>query len=209
MRAIIPCCGFGTRVNMLPNESKEMLPDPDMFDSPSRVHIIDYSISFCKQHYLLPHIISRPEKVGLNEYIKYHTEGVSLQMHTPVGEWPLTVLASKDFWEEDNLLILPDTRFSYPHQAIQQMKHSLDMGCQAVIFTHEVKDPDKWGIIKDYTIHEKPTKFTSPQTAWGLIAFKKDYGEILFDSMARKEPFSLTDTAFIKLSHFEDITRKK
>ncbi len=196
--AIIPCAGFGTRMGMLPSEAKEMLPDP----SYGHKHIIDYSIDICNQYNLEPIFISRKEKKSLNDYLR--SQGKTVLIIETKGEWQNSVLMSKDYWHENNILLLPDTRFS-PQNVINDIQKSLKLGNNACLGLHEVPDPPNWGIIANYTIIEKPFGMGGPQNAWGLIGFKGSYGEELFSKMGTK----LTNVGFTFLDYFVDITRKK
>lgn len=196
--AIIPCAGLGTRMGMLPHEAKEMLPDKAY----NYTHMIDYPIDICNQYNLDPLFISREEKTTLNDYL--YSKGKNVLIIKPEGEWNSTVLASKDHWRENNILLLPDTRF-FPQSTIENIQTSLELGNQAVLALHEVKDPKNWGVVQSYKIIEKPKDLEGPQMAWGLIGFKKSYGEQLFQIDGKK----LENTGFTFLEFFEDISRKR
>lgn len=202
MLCIIPASGFGTRMGMQIHESKEMLPD--------RVHgykyIIDYALYFCKINNLEPLVITRKEKTTLIDYLKEKQVKYILYQPKLKEEWYKTVLASKDQWQEENLLLLPDTRFG-PLFFPKDMENSLKLGNKAVFALHSVDNSSKWGIIKDNKLYEKPKKLEGKQWAWGLIAFKKNYGKFLFKYM--KNIIKLKETGFIYLNSFEDITRGK
>lgn len=204
MRAIIPCSGFGTRMNMKPNESKEMLEDK-IFDCK---HIIDYSLKQCKFFNLNPLVITRKDKKDLIKYLKQNKIEYMIYEPKPEEEWYHSVLASKDHWEENNLLILPDTRFNSIF-CIEDIERGLKLGNNAVMALHEVADPSKWGIIlnRGYTLLEKPKNFKGDKFwAWGLIGFKHTYGQELFSSVKCLE---LTNVGFVYLKSFQDITRGK
>lgn len=198
MRAIIPAAGFGKRMNMNPNESKEMLPD-------GLGHIIDYSLNLCDEYGLTPLIITRKEKVDLYDYIFNETQH-ELMTIVPYGEWPDTILTSQDKWHDHNILILPDTRFR-PTNVIQLIKNDLENGAMASIALHSVDNASKWCIVQDYDIIEKPQ---SKANGWamGLIGFHKNEGYRLFKSLTtRGRPYRLIDTSFQYLDSFQDITR--
>lgn len=198
-KAIIPCAGYGTRLNMGPNESKEML-----WDTRNAMYLIDYSLILCEKYDLDPLVITRSEKKDLIDYCT--KDNVEVLIIEPEGEWPSTILASKELWAEDNVLILPDTRFT-PESILYGIKDALSMNNKAVIALHRVSDVSKWGSIENYHITEK-SKDTYMGHAWGLIGFKQDYGEELFTAMmTRDKPFKLKDTGFLFLRSFDDITR--
>lgn len=165
--------------------------------------IIEYSLNLCKTYNLEPFIITRPEKQDLINYLNTHQ--IKYMLYNPDGkEWNETVLACKDQWDENNLLILPDTRFKSP-EVIKDMQRSLEMGNEAVIALHEVPDPSKWGIITpEYELLEKPAHLTGNQKAWGLISFKNTYGQELFSNV---KYIKLKNTGFVFLEEFKDITR--
>lgn len=198
MRAIIPCAGFGTRMSMAKNKSKEMLPDPQN----KRKFIIDYSLHLCKVFNMEPLVITREDKQDLRQHL--YNQQVEFIDITPRGEWYKTVLKSKEYWSEDNILILPDTRFN-SIGVIDQIQQGLVLGNNAVFAMHKVSDPQNWGIIKDYRLWEKPIGLTNEQ-AWGIIGFKKEYGEELFDNMSGPG-FELNNVGFVYLKSFKDITR--
>ncbi len=200
MKCIIPCCGYGTRLGMKPNESKEMLEDNIFgFD-----HIIDYALRKCSDNHLEPLVITRPEKTDLIEYIESRQINYILHSPAPGEEWNKTVLASKDYWQETNILMLPDTRWQGLN--FKDMKNGLSVGNNAVMALHEVPNPSKWGVVKDYILMEKPKDLADKQWAWGLIAFKNTYGQRLFNNV---EYLELQRVGFTYLDYFEDITREK
>lgn len=207
MRAIIPCAGYGTRMNMLPNKSKEMLLDKEDWGIGNKGKpLIQYALTICKMFNLEPIVITRKEKTDLRQYLfDNQVEFIDIEVE---GEWPQTILKSKDHWNMDNILILPDTRFS-SLRCIEDIQKGLKLGNNAVMALHEVPDPNKWGIVEDYLLFEK-SKFiyTENQWAWGLIGFKGYYGVELFSNM-RDNGFELKDVGFTYLNDFQDITRKR
>lgn len=198
MLAIIPAAGFGTRMGMRPDQSKELLPL-----GAGGGPLIQDILWQCEIYNLNPLVITRKEKKDLIEYCE--KPNVHVHIIRPKGEWYDTVLASKRYWEEDNILILPDTRFS-PATAIYDIEKSLELGSKAVFALHKVSDGSKWGTIKDYSLFEKYPNSTNAW-AWGVIGFKKDYGEELFNSMREKKPLKLKDSSFLILDDFQDVTR--
>lgn len=197
-KCILPCAGYGTRMFMNPNESKEMLDDTT--GNP----VIKYSLDLCKYYGFEPLVITRKEKTDL---IKYCTDNqVQTLIIEPKGEWPNTILASEHLWEENNIMILPDTRFN-PTHILYQMDQSLKLGNKAVIALHEVSDSEKWCIVDDYQLIEKPN-WSEDATAMGLIGFKKSEGKYLFETISkRNRPCNLVDAGFVFLDDFKDISR--
>lgn len=198
IKAIIPCAGFGKRMGMKKTQSKEMLPDT-LFGFN---HIIDYSLLICELFDLEPLIISRKEKKDLNSYLKKKKVKFILVDHK--NEWSESVLSSQNEWAKNNILILPDTRFT-PYSIIDNIKKGLELGNNAVFAMHKVNDPQNWGIIDNYYLIEKP-KIIGPKNSWGLIGFNKYYGTEIFSS---RKPLQLRDCGFIYLNNFQDITRIK
>lgn len=203
MKAIIPCCGYGTRMGMKPNESKELLPDVvNGFKA-----IIDFAIQQCRFFRLDPLVITRKAKKDLIKYCKENR--IEYMIHEPKDgdEWNKTVLASQDHWDEENILILPDTRFGSVF-CIEDIERGLKLGNNAVMAVHEVRDPSKWGVIRGNTLFEKPKQFPedNKEWAWGLIGFKDTYGQELFSDV---ECLELKNVGFVYLKSFEDITRGK
>lgn len=206
-RVIIPCAGYGTRMGMKPNESKEML-----------IHngfpIIDYALDLCKECDCEPVLIIRPEKTDLIRHLDLNHGRVRRHIYTPTGEFPQTMLDSKEHWGLNNILLLPDTRFTPAQKTIYEMSH--DFYKSDLIFAlHHVTDPSNWGVIRRNpktreidSICEKPSDITGSHEAWGLIGFNKYVGVDLFTKMLTKDVFHpIKNTAWIRLSSFEDITR--
>ncbi len=134
---IIPCAGYGTRMNMPIGQSKELLLDK------AGNHLIEFYLNHCPHFNITPLVITRKEKTDLIAYCESnHIETLIIE---PKGEWNDTVLASSLLWDEDNILVLPDTRFNSPRTAISDIKKGLELGNQAVIGLHKVDDVSKWG----------------------------------------------------------------
>lgn len=196
MRCIIPAAGYGTRVNMKPDESKEMLPDPENPGQP----MIQYCLDICKTFQMDPIVVTREHKKDLIAYLD--AEQVEFQTIKPSPEWNSTVLATQVHWYENNMLILPDTRFG-SFKCIEDIQRGLEVGNNAVMALHEVSDPSKWGIVHNYFVMEKPL-MTGNRMAWGLIGFKKSYGQELFSEIQYLE---LQNVGFTYLNYFKDLTR--
>lgn len=195
MRAIIPCAGFGTRMGMKPNESKEML-----FLNNEDTPCIDYALKQCAANGLSPLVVTRPEKKDLIAYCE--ELGVKLMLLNPKREWADTVLASRPYWDEDNVLLLPDTRWENP----RSVHKIVETNC-FTIGTHFVMDPQNWGIYEGGAIIEKP-KETHSNIAWGIIKFEYAEGIKFFTEIADNK-YSLlpkNHTQF-NLGRFQDLTR--
>lgn len=197
-KCIIPCAGRGTRMGLKPHEAKELLPDPKT-DKP----LIEYSLELCKTYNLDPFVITNSEKKSFNKYlIKNEIPHLIVETTT---EWTDSVLQSKGYWNEHNILLLPDTRFS-PESVLKDIEVSMLLGCKSVLALHKVPDSHNWGIVKDYGLFEKPKFLDATQEyyAWGVLGFHIDVGQNLFRSM---EYTHLNDTGFFFLKSFKDLTR--
>lgn len=195
MRVIIPCAGYGTRMGMDPNKSKELLLDD------TGKPIIEWCLNlFSRSQYLL---IIREGKQDLIDYcIK---NGLLFIVVPPTKEWPDTILQSADYWDTRNLLLLPDTRFE-PSFNAKLVPYSL-MHNKLVLGIHEVDNISKWGAVKGNSLAEKPDDI-SPGEAWGFIGFKEEVGRELFSNfLAKGQWMSYNGIYKIKLDSFKDITR--
>lgn len=197
MRAIIPCAGFGTRMNMPKNKSKELM----LYRGRP---IIEYTLEICSIYKLKPLVITRGEKTDLIKYCdKNDIDCLEIK---PEGEWADTVIKSQMFWREHNVLMLPDTVWS-PISAIEQIKFNLQMGVGLCFGMHSVDDVSKWGSINDQYLYEKRNQ-TSPGYAWGVIGFTQSHGRRLFKHLANSTwPFCIDRAAYVKLDSFKDVTR--
>jgi dTDP-glucose pyrophosphorylase len=211
-RAIIPAAGFGTRMNMPVNQSKELLSDPGDEGRP----MIEKHIRQARAHNYEPLVITRPEKQDLIDYlVKY---AVPLMLHTPESgsEWPDTILASKPYWGERNVLILPDTVYK-PFDIVWDLDLMLDLHDLAFA-VHTPPDPQNWGVLDDnkvlceYRLCEKPTNFPPAPglKAWGLIAWSdNDVAQKVFEGFKNRHLWfdCPADADIIHLEEFKDITR--
>lgn len=202
MRMIIPCAGFGTRMSMNPNQSKELL----LYQGKP---LIENALQLAQIFNIKPLVITRIEKQDLIQYCAEND--IETQIIDVRGEWADTILQSKPWWEEDNILVLPDTVFDPAHDTIYDILEGLELGNNAVIALHDVKDVSQWGYVTNYTITEKPqfiTRGIVSGNAWGVIGFKKTYGEELFSAMTkRNNALQLKNVGFTYLEGFRDLTR--
>jgi dTDP-glucose pyrophosphorylase len=207
-RILLPAAGFGKRLGQ--PEAKEMLH----LRGEGRP-LIDWSLEICKKYEFKPLIISRKDKTHLNEYLeinkdKYHLDICYIDASK---EWPDTVLQSKTYWLQKNILMLPDTRFS-PIEILSKMSKSLD-DFKYSFATFKVQDLTTWGVLrsghKETSIAEKPKHSLTGDQAWGLFGFQKNYGEILLQKMLHSESeyqiFTNERIFTIPLEYFEDKTR--
>jgi hypothetical protein len=208
--AIIPAAGFGRRVGSPP--AKELLPHPYWPDK----NFLEVTLSICKQFHLQPLIISRVDKVILNQYVLTQLGEQALMTILESCEWTETVLKSRPRWGERNILLLPDAYFT-PLTIIQQ---TLDLlKCfDLVVATHKI-DPNEspnWGVVDKvkFRLFEKPI---SPQQfqnlAWGVLGFRNTDEVLTFwqcyhMSRTIQQPAEApAKTAFIELDKFLDLAR--
>lgn len=199
---IIPAAGLGKRVGMQPHESKELLPDS------SGKPLINYAIGLSEDLGINPTIITRKEKTTLIDYVQ--SKLCNVLIIEPEGEWPNTILKSKELWSARNILLLPDTRFS-PERIVKHMFDSLNYN-ELSFGVHQVEDISKWGCVekidrKSVDVCEKPNK-TGPGLAWGIIGWQKDAGEDLFSLYTEKNTWKIfNNSVCFNLNKFEDVTR--
>ncbi len=205
-KIIIPAAGYGTRIGS--PEAKEMLT------LSGTQPLIDFSLNIAKLNQATAHVITRKEKKSLISYLE-NKENVSLQTIEPSKEWPDTILQSKPFWEDYNLLILPDTRFA-PLDRTTELLQALENYEMSVGYFN----PDAlntWGAFDSqsttYKLIEKPNIIdTKNLYAWGIIGFRKNVGEELFRLILEStldHQFKTTSFSYqaIQLDYFEDLTR--
>lgn len=200
-KAIIPCCGLGLRMNMEFYESKEMILNPNELYEP----LIHWTINRCLDNNIEPLILVRKEKQDLISYLNdLKIEYIEME---PGKEWAETVYNSKDHWSNQNILILPDTRWK-PESALKDIKKLLDFGSEVVFGVHNVNDQSKWGWVNKEYYCEK-SNIQNPGTVWGLIGFTKKTGRKLFYNMQNKGEIYNHEfiTNFVFLDEFKDLTR--
>lgn len=205
LRAIIPAAGYGTRMGMRPDQSKEMLTDPERPGQP----IIQWCLDRCKEIRAEPLVVVRKEKKDLIQYLM--DEGILFLVVEPGKEWADTVLKTQSYWAEHNLLILPDTRWEIvPYTYSGFLPEMEDSPYDLVVYIHKVPDVSKWGEIVSMNsviaIKEKPTD-RLPGQAWGMLRFSKFIGEELFKSMASSKLYLRAGVKTVNLEYFKDITR--
>lgn len=208
-KVILPAAGFGVRAGA--PLSKEMLPHPG-----TGRPLIEEVLRRLAQFKLRAHVIVRKEKTNLIEFLT-HFENVDVQLVDATQEWPDSVLRSKDFWAEENLLYLPDSEFA-PLEMIDSLFEALTQ--YAVAFAgFAVEDPTQWGLVRfhdhGFEIADKPQDSKTPSApawAWGLIAFRKDIGGELFAKILLSnqqkdwQRLGVSARAF-QLEKYSDLTR--
>lgn len=199
MKAIIPCAGFGTRMGMKPNQSKELLIDPE-----TGKPMIEWHLELCKTYFLEPFIITRAEKKDLVRYCNKNK--ISYLCIDPSGEWMSSVQKSKPFWSQNNILLLPDTKFGNTN-VMSYIKSDLYLGSYHSLALHSVSDSDKWCVVDNYSLLEKPKEFGNKvKQAFGIIGFNR--GTELFEKLEKNKRFKLENCSFQYLDWFRDLTRK-
>lgn len=200
IRAIIPCAGFGTRMSMPINQSKELLLDKN--GQP----LIQWHLDLCKQYNIEPFIVTRAEKEDLIDYCK--NNNIAYAVMVPGEEWPHTAYNSNTYWKEKNILLLPDSRFE-PKNIINQIKQSLEFGYDVTFAVHKVPDVSKWGMVTQTFYSEKPYLENLAGYAWGIIGFTKQAGYDIFYNMRNRGRYSQHEynTNIVFLDSFRDVTR--
>lgn len=208
LKGIIPAAGYGKRMNMQPDQAKEMLIDPV-----TGKYLIDYHLDLCYKYNIEPVVISRIEKSEFNSYLR-SKKIEHIVLKEPGKEWADTVLKSQGLWGEKNLLLLPDTRFE-PEISIKRIVDSMHE-YKLVAGVHDVPglECDKWGIISREAIREKPYVINPGvkhyMKAWGILGFNREVGQGLFSSQVKGGLFKLSpeiEPTFVHLDKFVDITR--
>lgn len=208
MKVIIPCAGFGTRVGS--PLAKELLPSK--VDGQPLIHFI---IKEAVKRSWDIHIITRAEKIPLIDYVQQFPK-TFVQIVEPTKEWPHSILESETYWDEHNLLILPDTFFS-PLGILDDIE-SLICCYEAVYGIIEKNSYNTWGVVdteaKNLKIIEKPSAkmINKMHRAWGMIAFQRHVGteifrahlESTFDHQEKSLPIK---SKYLPLEVFEDLTR--
>jgi dTDP-glucose pyrophosphorylase len=203
MKALVPCAGYGTRMRMQPHEAKELLLDD------SGRPTIEWSLDICRKYNIEPVVITREEKVEFNQYLKDNNITYIIGGGDSTGE---TLLNAKEYWDDYNIMILPDTRFDYPENLFTDIPKCMEVGNDCIFALFNVTDYKNWGVICDNTFYEKPQReFTSKDKAyaWGIIGFRKEYGETLLSSYNLiSEPLKLNNPGYLFIENFKDISRK-
>ena len=203
IKAILPAAGYGKRMGMEINQSKEMLKEVN-----GENFLIDYSLNLCYKYNIEPVVISRIEKEDLNSYLR-SKQVEHIVLKKPGSEWAETVLKSRGLWGEKNILILPDTRWDDDkNKAFERIKTCISYSDQQLVAGYHIINPEdsvKWGTLNGDFILEKCQ--TQASMAWGVLAFSKEIGESLFRELTPGNFTKLPVRYNIKLNNFRDITR--
>lgn len=211
---IIPAAGYGTRIGSPP--AKEMLTRPGASEA-----FIDLPIRLSIQRGWRVVVVTRSDKSLLIEHIHHRYPQVELCLIGPTPDWQRSVLLSRGVWGERNLLWLPDVEFS-PIAALDNVAAMLEDHDVAVAH-HAVDTPRVWGHVwqelgnstqgEHFYVIEKPSgELMAGMFAWGLIGFKRDFGEKLLKAqwLSQKEQRPQRVEGRLgscRLTHFEDLTR--
>lgn len=211
---IIPAAGFGTRMGA--PEAKEMLPRP-AGSHLSGEPLIAWSLRLAKLTGARVHVITRPEKKSLIDYI--HTQAddsISLQMVGATKEWPETLLLSEPYWQKSNIILLPDVDFS-PDTIVEDLFCKMESNESDLVFATIAKNGYRtWGVVDQASNShcEKPLVATASACAWGVFGFQKEFGKAILQQMLEStfdhHWWKLPGRAsFLSLERFEDLTRGK
>lgn len=205
-KIIIPAAGYGTRVNS--PESKELLISP-VNNKP----LIQFALDIASSYEFDVHVITRIEKKGLIAYLNNYSS-VKTQIIEPSKEWPDTILKSYEFWNEKNILILPDTFFK-PINAIKAIDQTLDR-VPIAVGAFQRDNYKTFGVFDSsqyqYSLCEKPISTNSKTLAWGILGFKKEIGHELFKALLEStfdHEWKNTGLNYerLMLEEFSDLTR--
>lgn len=138
-KMIIPAAGFGRRMGS--PEVKELLHDECGHP------LIDHAVSLAVKMNISFHIISRPGKIKLKNYLESKSYLVktdwTYQEIESSKEWPDSVLQAKPFWGDRNVLVLPDTRWE-PVNIVEKVLFS-NQDLSLAVFSPP--DLNNWGVI--------------------------------------------------------------
>jgi len=202
IRCIIPCTTINSKSDNIKDESNEMV-----YDSFINGPMIDYSLSLCNKFNLDPIIITHKNKTDLIDYVKDKTE--ILIVDNTVTDYFQSVLLSKGYWYNQNILLLPNIRFE-PENALESLA---SFGSSKVVLgVHTVENSTKYGAIKikdEEVFYANKPLTNETNFAWGLISFKYDYGIELFNNMLDKNKWHKFhyETNFVFLNNFLDVNR--
>jgi len=196
-RAIIPAAGLGTRMGMLPNQSKELLIDP-VTNQP----LIQWHFNYCAKYNLVPLVVTRKEKTDLIEYC--NKQNIQVLIVEPKGEWYDTIQQSKSYWEEMNVVLFPDSKFTDDDKKMNEFFQSLDFKFIECCFgVQEVEDSSKWCVVTEEGIFEKTKQ--GPGTAIVVFGFKKRTN--LFLELSQNKTTHIKYYHIFNINNFTDLTR--
>ncbi|MEW6055464.1 MAG: NTP transferase domain-containing protein [Bdellovibrionota bacterium] len=216
---LVPAAGFGKRVGS--PRAKELLADE------RGLPMIDWCIEHARDRKWKSVVVTRAQKTELIEYLAFKRSPLHPVLETceikESLEWPDSLLQSQLHWSENNLVVLPDTRFK-PAHVLDQLSAALRQGAHAAFALFDVNEETHgpfcaWGIVDPsrFVLCEKPREIPSGMEkknckAWGAFGFKKHYGKELLELMLestlshRWQKLS-RETKFAQLESFVDLTR--
>lgn len=196
--------------------AKELLPDA--YGQP----LIQWALELAANRDWKAHVITRDSKQPLLEYLEKRKQAglkLSIQLIEDSTEWPDTLLQSQPYWDDQNLVILPDTRFE-PTTVLDELQETLARGADAAFALFDTPEFATWGVIdpKQRRLCEKPQEdaqalLAKGCKAWGAFGFQKNAGTELLSQMLAST-FDHTwktlppRSQFVNLLTFEDLTRK-
>lgn len=213
---LLPAAGLGTRVGSPP--AKELLPD--LQNRP----LIDFALEQAFAREWPVHVITRAEKRSLLEHLAtWQDRGldVSIQLVELTKEWPETLLLSRPFWRENNLVVLPDTRYE-PLDIWDEMlrvQQKMAAAVYAVCESQDFSNISSWGVIESdpFRLCEKPqhllSKSENSYLIWGLMMFEKSAGEALLQAHLESTfdhqwKALAAEVHLVRLQSFIDLTRR-
>jgi hypothetical protein len=215
-KIIIPAAGYGRRVGQ--PEAKELLPRPKGSYLEGRP-MIAMALRLAENLQLPAHIILREEKQTLIRWLEdYPYKNIKIQLTPPTQEWPETILMSKGFWAEENVMLLPDVDFK-PHDIVGEIFKKLQSFDVAwATFQPENGELATWGAVdvlndENSLGHaEKPHEWPPSAQAWGVFGFRSEAGQKLLEQMLKStldhqwRPVPGRYTT-LEMTEFRDLTR--
>ncbi len=207
-KIILPAAGYGTRMNASLEGGKELMEDPI-----TREYLIDWPLLVVRGSYHQGLVITRKNKTELNARLEVYNIP-TLILEAPGKEWPDTILASKQDWEEAaNIVLLPDTRFPLPFKVLNKLEKALEKSPIAFA-TIPLGDQDysKFAILDGNRMSEKPDSPPGPNAKIiCLFAFRASIGIGLFSGFSERGKWfsfeGIDKIPTVELAWFKDITR--
>lgn len=214
---ILPAAGYGTRVGS--PEAKELLPHPN-----TGLPLIEKSLNLAKENNWDVHVITRKEKQSLIEFLKNYGKkknlNIEIQIVDKTKEWPDSILKSENYWHQKNIFILPDTEWN-PMNAPVKLLEEINADSKIALGVFHVDDLSTWGAVsyksEKVFFCEKPQEVFKREynstKAWGLIAFDKSAGKLLFELLLEStfdhqwKVGPEIQYSIIELNSFFDLTR--
>ncbi len=203
VKAIIPCCGFGTRMNMAPNQSKELLINPK-----TNKPLIQFWLDICSDNNLSPFLLIRPEKTDLISFCLANQ--IEHQVMMPGKEWADTIYLSNSMWADKNIVFLPDTEIT-PKSAVSEMVTNLHHS-PLVMGVFPVNESNKWCVLAttktgESFLAEKQKLKNVSFVGVGVWAFEKECGIRMFKDLSESNYHMNVKTLTVNLDSFVDLTR--